>query len=270
MITGIFGFGFFYPTVAAAWPLVGLSKFSFFVCRNLIFVVFWGSLGGARFRANLSKKAFFLQKIRHQKVFFVFLFFSREKQFSPKEGYVCLFAKVSLCFSLAFFDSPPSLSLSLSLSLYIYIYIFLSSFVVFFLSLFSVFAFFLFACIVFFASPSWKEQVQSTGTESCLSSILSDVFISCVSCFVFHIPFSYLCFCLSWAVFSFNSQVCVKKKPPILDEFGGCNMTFFWSLVFLCDKLSFWGAQIWAIFWWRLEITVNICIQHISKSKKGK
>ena len=134
-------------------------------------------------------------------LFFLLFFPFFASTVSPLKRAFFKFLSVSLC-SSAFLGLPLfqflclclSLSLSMSLSLSCY---FLSFFLVVFLSCFLLvpcFCLFL-SFSFFFAFVSCKEQHQNIQLQSLFSSIIS-LFFGFLSCFLFQIPFSYLCFFL--------------------------------------------------------------------------
>ena len=170
---------------------------------------------------------------------FLFPFFASEWQktsFPLKKGIFCLLLSVSLCFSWAFFGLPLvqflflclSLSLSLSLScsfLSFFLLVFL--FLLYFGSFFSLFLSF----SVFFAFVSWK---LTTSKDSIAKFFFINPvsFFGFLSCFLFQIPFSYLCFFLVFSyAFCSTSMFLVSKntswKTPIFGQKGSCNKTGF-------------------------------------------
>ena len=181
-------------------------------------------------------------------LFFVFFFPFLSLLFN---GHFCLFLSVSLCFSLAFFGLPLFQFLFLCLSLVLALF---PSFLVF------LFCFLLVPCYClflsfsfFFAFVSWKEQHQNTLLQICSSSIFSR-FFGFLSCFLFQIPFSYLCYFLILSyvfcnvnVFGFQKN---KWKNKNFGEKGSCNKRFFIKML---KVLVFFVA----IFLWQSLVDVQ-------------
>ena len=184
--------------------------------------------------------------------------------FRLKKPFVFIFS-VSLCFSLAFCLTSPFHSLSLYL-------LFLSFFFLFCFLLLAYFCLFV-SLPCFFASVSWKEQHQYIKLENlfffnsfCLGGLLS--------CFLFRIPCSYLCFSLMLSCVSCStSQSFSFKKTLIVGQDSREALqqnTFLNNLCFAkCKKILFLAifAKIWFMFKKHCKTRYS---QHILKSKKRK
>ena len=199
------------------WKAHFLTFFVFFVLSIFLFLFFFVVFGGFKGQVRWPEGPPHLAlNPPYWFCLFVCLFFlvvfsflslllSEKKPIFPiKKAFFCLFLSVSLCFSWAFFwASTCSISLSLSLSCS-----FLSFFLLVFLVLlsfgslfFSRSFFFCLLCFLFHETNNIKRfNCKVFLHQSC-------VFFGFLSCFLFQIPFSYLCF--SWySVMSFVQHQC--------------------------------------------------------------
>ena len=189
--------------------------------------------------------------------FFAFLslfLIDKKPVFPPRKGHFLSIFNVSLSFSLnLFWPAPFSVSLSLSLSfssLSFFLLVFLFAFFLFLV--FVSFSCFFLLCFCFMKRTTSKYSITTFFPWNLFS------FFGFLSCFLFEIPFSYLCFSqiLSY-VFCSTSLFLVSKNPswktPILGQKGSCNITGFFliNLCFAkCEKLSFFfWAMFLASFW---------------------
>ena len=161
----------------------------------------------------------------------------------------------SLGFSLAFYW-PPHFSFSLSLSLSLYILLF-SFFLLVFL-----FCFLLVPCFCLFFLPSllWFHERNNTKIKTLQSFFFINPFsfLGFLSCFLFEVPYSYLCFflILSYA-FAQHQCFCFQNKQVEKHQFlvkrGLQQNVFFYELCSAkCEKLSFFG-HFWGNFWLRFK-----------------
>ena len=158
-----------------------------------------------------------------------------DKKFPPRKGIFCLFLVFLFLSPFAFFGLPLFQFLFLCLSVVLF---FLPSFLSFF------FAFFLFLVFVYFFPFlsslllfHEKNNIKIFNCNVFFPEIVSLSF-GFLSCFLFEIPFSYLCFFLILSyVFCSTSMFLVSKhqieKHTFLVKKGGCNKTvFFYEPVF--------------------------------------
>ena len=192
----------------------------------LIFSFFFGGGGGGFLFEGFLVFCFFFF------VCFGVVFGFRTKTcFPPTKGiFFCLFFSVSLWFSLAF--SPLSLSLSVSLSLSLsFLLVFLSSLLVplFFLSCFLLvpcffFVFFclfaLFLCFCFMKRTTSKYHIRKFFCHQSFHFLGGFL-----SCFVFQVPFPYLC------VFSPDFKLCFLFNINVFLQTRQVNKknSAFWS-----------------------------------------
>ena len=174
---------------------------------------------------------------------------------------------VSLCFSLAFCLTSLFHSLFFSLSLSLSISLLFCSVLPSFFSFFFAAFFFAFFCFLVFVSSLiclvslllFHEQNNIKTLNYILLFFNPVCFGGFLFCFVFQIPFPYLCFFPHVELcFLFNINVLFFQKKRLVQKTsfgqeGGCNRTLFVNnLCFAkCEKLSFWGGhfrQIWLMF----------------------
>ena len=171
--------------------------------------------------------------------FLSLLFNSKKKPcfFPQKRAFFCLFLSVSLCFSLAFFLGLPLFQfLFLCLSLPFF---FLSSFLSFF---FAFFCFLVFVSLFPFLSSLLlfheEDNIKNIQLQS-FSSLIFSLLGGFLSCFIFEIPFSYLCvflLSLSYVFCSTSlylvSKIQVEKHQFLVKRGVSTKRFFFMSLVF--------------------------------------
>ena len=176
-----------------------------------------------------------------------FAFVKKKPVVPPERAFLFIFECLPL-FLLSLFGLPLFqllfLCLSLSLSL---VLCFLSSF----LSFFFAFFWFLVFCLsfVFLSSLLLFHERNNMKRFNCKSYVIIPFsFFGFLSCFLFEIPFSYLCFFLvfSYVFCSTTSMFLVKKKKvekhQLLVERGDATKVFFYNLCFLkSEKLLFFG-----------------------------
>ena len=171
--------------------------------------------------------------------------------FPLEKGIFCLFLSVSLCFPLAVFGLPVFQFLFLCLSLVLF---FLSSFLslifVFFCSLsFSLFFPFLSSLLLF------HERTTSKYSIATFFFWYIFFFFGFLSCFLFEIPFSYICFLLILSyVFCSTSMFLVKKKNQIekhkflVKRWVATKLFFLWTCVLQNVKSYRFFLPIFAMF----------------------
>ena len=175
--------------------------FLFFCCLFLFLCVFLATSLGTKPSLFVCCFVFFP---------FLSLLLIEKTVFPPRKGILCLFLSVSLCFSLASFWPPPfSIFLSLSLSFLLFFLPSCLSFLLSFASLFLSLSFLFFLlCFCFMKRTTSKYSI----TKFSFINIFS--FFGFLSCFLFEIPFSYLCIFPDFKLcFLFTSMFLVSKNP---------------------------------------------------------